>query len=106
MLKISLNGVLGGDAEVREVGKQKAINFNVAVHKEYKNGSGEKVEKTEWVKAVMWRSSERSTKIAEYLKKGTKVLIDGEPSAEAFIGKDDKAIGSLSVNVKELEFLH
>ena len=55
MLKLILNGIVGKDAEVKEVGQRKAINFDVAVSMDYKNSNGEKVERTEWVRAVMWR---------------------------------------------------
>ena len=98
-------GVLGTDAEIREVGSRKAINFNVAVKKEYKNAEGEKVEKTEWVKAVMWKNSNQSTKVAEYLKKGKKVLLEGEPNVESYLSKEGSAKGQLVVNVKDIEFV-
>ena len=106
MFRLQLNGVLGTDAEVREVGKRKAINFSVAVNQDYKDSDGNKVEKTEWIKAVIWRSEKQSTKIAEYLKKGKKVYLEGEPSADAYIAKDGKAAGSINLNVKEVELLN
>lgn len=105
MFKVILNGALGADAEVRELGKRKAINFRVAVNKSYKNSEGTKVEKTDWISAVIWRNGDASAKIAEYLKKGTKVLIEGEPGVDAFTGKDGKAAGQLTVTVKEVDFV-
>ena len=48
MLKVILNGALGNDATVKDVGNKKAINFDVAVSMDYKDSSGNKVEKTEW----------------------------------------------------------
>lgn len=106
MFRISLTGALGADAEVRETGKHKVINFSVAVHKAYKNSDGEKVEKTEWVRATMWRNADASTKVAQYLKKGTKVLIEGEPQADAYLSKEGDAVAQLKVNVKELDLLN
>jgi single-strand DNA-binding protein len=105
MLKINLMGVLGGDAEIREVGDRKVINFNVAIRKDYKNADGTKVEKTDWVKAALWKSSNQSTKVADYLKKGKKVFIEGEPSVESYMSKEGGAKGQLVVNVKEIEFV-
>lgn len=105
MLKVILNGALGADAEVREVGNQKAINFSVAVNKSYKNSEGTKVEKTDWISAVIWKKSDASIKIADYLKKGTKVLIEGEPGVDSFIGKDGKAAGHLTVIVREVDLV-
>lgn len=106
MLKMILSGALGHDAEVREVGKKKAINFNVAVSMDYKDQQGNKVERTEWVRAVMWRNNGQSTKVADFLKKGQKVLIEGLPASEGFKGKDGAVKSALNVNVKELEFLN
>ena len=106
MLKIILTGALGSDATVKDVGSKKAINFNVAVSMDYKDHGGNKVEKTEWVKAVIWKNGGRSTKIADYLKKGRKVLIEGVPESEAYKTKDDEIRSSLHVIVKEIEFLN
>ncbi|MBS2213002.1 single-stranded DNA-binding protein [Carboxylicivirga mesophila] len=106
MLKLILNGTVGKDADVIDVGNRKAINFNVAVSMDYKNTQGEKVERTEWVKAVLWRSEKQSIKIADYLKKGQKVLIEGVPGSEGYQSKDGHIKASLHVNVKDIELLN
>lgn len=105
MLKIILSGALGADAEVKEIGNSKLITFNIAVSQDYKDQQGNKVEKTEWVRANMWRAKEQSTKVADYLKKGSKVLIDGVPESEAYTSKEGEVKSYLSVKVKDLEFL-
>ncbi len=106
MLKVILNGALGNDAEVKDVGNSKLITFNVAVSQDYKDQQGNKVEKTEWVKANVWRGKDQSTKLAEYLKKGKKVLIEGTPEVDAYQSKDGEIKASLSVKVKEVEFIN
>jgi len=55
---------------------------------------------------VIWKNEGRSTKIADYLKKGRKVLIEGVPESEAYKTKDDEIRSSLHVIVKEIEFLN
>ena len=105
MFKLQLSGALGADAELRDVGSRKAINFRVAVNREYKNSDGEKVERTEWISAVIWKNSKQSLKVADYLKKGKKVILEGEPGVDAFINKDGEAAGILTLNVKDVEFL-
>ncbi|MDP4207810.1 MAG: single-stranded DNA-binding protein [Bacteroidota bacterium] len=105
MIKLLLTGALGSDCEVRETGNRKVINFRIAVNQDYKDAEGNKVEKTEWVKAVLWKASGQSTKIAEYLKKGQKVYIEGIPTSEAYESKEGGAKSSLVVNVKEIELL-
>lgn len=105
MIKIMLTGALGNDCEMREVGKQKVINFNVAVNQDYKDSSGNKVEKTEWVRASLWKSEGQSTKVTDYLKKGQKVYLEGIPTSEGYESKEGGIKSALVVNVKELEFL-
>ncbi|HHU00074.1 single-stranded DNA-binding protein [Xiashengella succiniciproducens] len=104
MFKLILTGVLGNDAEVKEVNENIVINFNVAVSLDYKDKEGAKVEKTEWVRATMWRDP--NSKIVEYLKKGKRVLIEGVPEAEAYKSKEGELRSVLSVKVRELEFVN
>jgi single-strand DNA-binding protein len=106
MLKLILNGLLGQDAEVKQVGTKKAINFSVAVSQDYKDADGKKVERTEWVRAVIWKAENQSDKIAEYLKKGQRVIIEGTPSTEAYKGKDGELHANLHINVKDIELLN
>lgn len=101
-----LKGNLGEDAEVKQVGSKTAINFKVGVTMDHRDKDGKKVERTEWVKAVMWRDERQSTKISEYLKKGKGVLLEGTPASEAYQGKDGAVKSYLSISVKELEFLN
>jgi single-strand DNA-binding protein len=106
MLKLIVSGVLGQDAEIKEIGANKAIKFNVAVSMDYKDAQGTKVEKTEWVKAIMWKGKDQSTKVAEYLKKGKRVLIEGTPESEGYKTKEGDIKSALSITVKELEFMN
>ena len=79
MLEIQLIGNIGKDAEVRNGGNgMSAIGFNVATSKKLK---GENV--TTWVKCTKW-VKEGDTKIADYLKKGTKVFVSGEVGIEMY----------------------
>lgn len=105
MLKLIVSGVLGQDAEVKEVGNSKIIKFSVAVSMDHKDSQGNKVEKTEWVKAAWWKGKDQSTKVADYLKKGKKVLIEGIPESEGYKTKEGEVKTALGVTVKELEFL-
>ena len=106
MIKMMLTGLLGNDCEIHEVGKRKVINFNVAVNQDHKDADGNKVEKTEWVKAALWKSDGQSMKIADYLKKGTKVFLEGIPSAEGYESRDGAVKSNLVVTVKEIELVN
>lgn len=105
MLKIILSGYVGNDATINDVGNQKAINFDIAVSRDYKNSNGDKIERTEWVRAVIWKKKESKATLVEYLRKGTKILIEGEPTCSAYTTKSGEAKSSINVAVKEIEFL-
>lgn len=106
MLKMQFIGTLGKDAEVKDLGNRKAINLSVAVNKDYKNAEGEKVERTDWISCTIWKGKEQSIKVAEFLKKGKKVFVTGEPGVDAYVSKDGKPKGNLTLSIKELEILN
>ena len=101
MLKVQIIGNLGQDASIKDFGSNKYIIFSIA-HSESYMKDGVKVEKTQWVSCMKYVSGE--TKLAEYLKKGTKVFIDGNLSAKVFDNKGTPEV-SLNCNVNHLELL-
>lgn len=106
MLKLILSGILGNDAEVREVNDGKLIKFSVAINKDYKNAEGVKVEKTDWIQALLWRNGKQSSKVSEFLKKGKRVILEGDPGVDAYLTKEGKAKGQLTITVKNLELVN
>jgi len=76
--KVILVGNLGRDPEVRRTGNgDPIVNLRIATSESWRDkNSGERREKTEWHSVVIF--NEQLGKIAEqYLKKGTKVYIEG-----------------------------
>ncbi|MTJ93914.1 MAG: single-stranded DNA-binding protein [Desulfovibrio sp.] len=76
--KVILIGNLGRDPEVRHAQDgSKIVSLNVATSETWKDrGSGERREKTEWHRVVVF--NDRVADVAErYLKKGSKVYIEG-----------------------------
>jgi single-strand DNA-binding protein len=76
--KVILVGNLGADPEIRRTQDGRPIcNLNVATSESWRDkGSGERREKTEWHRVVIF--SEPLCKIAEqYLRKGSKVYLEG-----------------------------
>jgi len=77
--KVILVGNLGADPEVRNLPSGgKVVNLSIATSENWKDKStGERREKTEWHRVVIF--SEGLTRVAEsYLKKGSKVYIEGQ----------------------------
>lgn len=77
--KVILVGNLGKDPEIRTMQSgDRVANFSVATSESWKDKtSGERKEKTEWHKVVIFNQG--IVKLAEsYLKKGAKVYIEGQ----------------------------
>ena len=75
--KVILVGNLGRDPEIRSTQNgDKIANLNIATSENWKDRDGNRQEKTEWHRVVIFG------KVAEvcerYLKKGSKVLIEGK----------------------------
>ncbi|MEI7932497.1 MAG: single-stranded DNA-binding protein, partial [Alphaproteobacteria bacterium] len=76
--KVILIGNLGKDPEIRTLPSgEKIANLTLATSEQWRDkNSGEKKEKTEWHRVVIF--NENIAKVAEnYLKKGAKVYIEG-----------------------------
>ncbi|XVN41124.1 MAG: single-stranded DNA-binding protein [Rickettsia endosymbiont of Argas persicus] len=76
--KVTLIGNLGRDPEIRTTGEGKEIaNLSLATTETWKDRvTGEKKEKTEWHRVVIFNEGLVSV-IKNYAKKGTKLFIEG-----------------------------
>lgn len=77
--KVILIGNLGADPEIRQTQDGRPIaNLSIATSESWRDrNTGERKERTEWHRVVIF--SEGLAKIAEqYLKKGSKVYIEGQ----------------------------
>ncbi|HEX3809433.1 MAG TPA: single-stranded DNA-binding protein [Rhizomicrobium sp.] len=87
--KVILVGNLGKDPEPRRMPSgELMVNLSVATSENWRDkASGERKEKTEWHRVVIW--NENLAKVAEqYLKKGAKVYIEGQLSTRKWTDKD------------------
>lgn len=74
----TISGKLGRDAQVRQLDSgKKVMNFSVAVS-EQSVSNGERTESTLWFSISKFFKADQSTKISDYLKKGTAVIIVGK----------------------------
>ena len=77
--KVILVGNLGRDPEVRRLNSgEPVVNLRIATSETWKDkGSGERKERTEWHSVVIF--NENLARVAEqFLKKGSKVYIEGQ----------------------------
>ena len=87
--KVIIVGNLGRDPEVRySQAGDKIVNFSVATSERWKDKTtGEPREKTEWHRVVIF--NERLADVAEkYLKKGSKVYVEGQLQTRKWTGND------------------
>ena len=77
--KVMLIGNLGRDPEIRRTQDGRAIaNFSIATSESWRDkNTGERKEKTEWHRIVCF-SEGLNRVIEQYVKKGTKVFVEGQ----------------------------
>lgn len=87
--KVILVGNLGRDPEIRIAQNgNKIVNMSVATSETWTDkNSGEKREKTEWSRVVVF--DERLAEVCEkYLKKGSKIYLEGSLQTRKWTGND------------------
>jgi single-strand DNA-binding protein len=87
--KVILVGNLGRDPEVRRLTSgDPVVNLSIATSESWRDkATGERKEKTEWHRVVIF--NENLAKVAEqYLKKGSKVYVEGSLQTRKYTDKD------------------
>lgn len=87
--KVILVGNLGRDPEVRSLQDgNKVVNLSVATSETWRDrDSGERRERTEWHRVVIF--NDRLADVAEkYLRKGSKVYLEGQLQTRKWTGQD------------------
>lgn len=94
MQTITISGNLGKDAELKSTqGGDDVLSFSVAV----KQGRGDKAS-SNWFRVSVWGKRARS--LSDYLRKGTKVVVQGELTIGEYNGK-----AQFDVRAGEVEFI-
>ena len=97
-------GRLGKDPEVRFTAGGKAVaNFSIACDESYKDASGEKQKKTEWVSLVVWGNSVEAY-VQPYLHKGDLIYVEGKLQTRSW-EKDGVKKYTTEVNVTDIKGL-
>jgi len=102
--KVQLIGNLGQNPEVKELdGGKKVAKFSLATNETYKNKAGEKVTDTQWHNLVAWGKTAEI--IAQYLKKGSEVAIEGKILNRNYTDKEGVKRYVTEIQVNELLML-
>lgn len=99
MKKIFVTGNVGRDPESRYAPSGESfITFSLAVTTGPRDN-----QKTDWLEiSCNGRTAEN---VQKYVRKGTKLLVEGTPSANAYINKEGKAVATLRVSASNIEFI-
>ncbi len=103
MIKTTVIGFIGKDATVNNVNGKNVINFNVCHTEKYKDAQGVEHNKSLWISCSMWRDS---TKVSEFLKKGTQVFVEGETDVSIYRDAQNQPTAQLKLRVSDLQLLN
>src|SRR5256885_11689321 len=85
--KVILVGNLGRDAELRYTpGGAAVATLNMATTEVWNDKAGQRQEKTEWHRVVLWGKSAES--LSEYLTKGKQIYVEGRLQTRQWDDKD------------------
>ena len=103
--KVIIVGNMGADPEMRYTASGAAVaNLNVATSEEWKDKqAGEKKEKTEWHRVVMFG---KLAEIAgEYVKKGQQIYLEGKLQTRKWQGQDGQDRYTTEIVANEMQML-
>jgi single-strand DNA-binding protein len=106
--KATLIGNVGGDPELRTTpGGGKVATFSVATGRIWNDASGNRQEKTEWHRCVVWnnRASTLADVVEKYVKKGDRIYIEGGIEYRQWQDKEGQTRYTTEINVRELIML-
>ncbi len=102
--KVILVGRLGADPEKLVTGSGKTVTkFNVATSEVWRDGGGQKQERTEWHKIVVWGA--QAENCAQYLAKGRQVYLEGRIQTRQWDDKEGNKRYTTEVVAQRVQFL-
>lgn len=108
---LTLVGNVGRDPEMRYIGNGTPVtSFSVATNRQYTASSGETVKETVWFRVTTW--GKQAEICNQYLKKGSKVLVEGRLTPDKDTGgprvwnaQDGSPRASFEVTANTVRFL-
>lgn len=94
MKVITIVGTVGKDSEIQENAKGQSVAISVAVNRGYKREDG-----TDWFTVYYW-----NTKVAEFIKKGTKITASGSLQIVEREGQDGQKRTYFNVRASDIDF--
>jgi len=102
--KVMILGRLGQDPELKYTPSGAAVcNFSLATTETWTDKSGQKQEKTEWHRIVVW--GKLGELCNQYLSKGRQAFIEGALQTRSWEGKDGSKRYTTEINAKNVQFI-
>jgi len=102
--KVILVGNLGADPEVRFTPSGQAVaNFRIATSENWTDKAGQKQERTEWHRIVVW--GKLGELCGEYLAKGRQCFVEGRLQTREWTDKENKKNYTTEVVASNVVFL-
>lgn len=104
MLKASVIGNLGNDPEMKySANGAPFLRFNVASNYRARNPEGQWEDRTEWVRVTVF--GQRAESLSQYLRKGSRVFVDGRLEARPWTDQQGGVRAGLEVIASDVEFM-
>ena len=108
--KVMLIGNLGADPEIRSTSNgSRVANFSLATSRQWNTQAGEKQEKTEWHKCVVWSRRDGQGGLVDvvekYVKKGDRLYIEGQIEYRTYEDKEGQTRYVTEIRVNDLVML-
>lgn len=107
--KVTLIGNVGSEPEVRTTANgTKVATISIATSQQWKDKSGEKQEKTEWHRVVLWDRGSKgglATVAESYVQKGGKVYVEGRIEYRSWQDREGQTRYTTEINATELILL-
>jgi len=102
--KVLVIGRLGNDPELKQTTSgQSVCTFSLATSENWKDSNGEKQERTEWHRIVVWgRVGENC---AKYLAKGRQAFVEGRLQTRSWEGQDGQKKYTTEIVAQNVQFL-
>jgi len=102
MLQITLVGNLGADAQFQDKDSSKFTTFRVAHNERWKGADGVTHDNVMWIDCIL----NDHPKVAEFLKAGTMVCVQGSVSLRVYSSEKDRCMkAGMTIRVRHIELL-
>lgn len=100
--RVVLVGRLVRDPDLRFTANGVAVaNFTIAVNRPFKSQSGES--EADFINCVVWRKAAEN--LAQYMKKGSMIGVDGRIQTRSYDGQDGKRVYATETLAESIQFL-